>query len=308
MVAEEENTPTASHTDARRTSALAPLPDHRNVNTAWWQELWRRHARITTPLRQRGLECDIEFGLSTYIVRVSLPDDSFLIIGPPQEPSYDRPSGDPQGWIVTREHPDDQTLFEVIYDSAPSADPGAPERPEARHGGSATHLIEAIEKRLIQLGLLPAASPSTASTLASAATPTLRTPKPADVPDNADHTSVYGDALLALTDRLNATESHADAAALLHQVLDPVNGLLERLGEFFEAAGEKAKEAEEDDGFDLSYDLADAAAEIRNLAEVLHVAEDRMRALTPTLPAPRLPSAPARPPSPPPRALPRHTR
>ncbi|WP_405814355.1 hypothetical protein [Streptomyces sp. NBC_01390] len=310
MVAEDKNTPTAAHADARRTSvdasAFAPLPDHCNVDTAWWQELWRRHAHITTPLRQRGLECDIEFGLSAYIVRVSLPDDSYLIIGPPQEPSCDRPPGDPRGWIVTRQHPDDQALFEVIYDSAPSADPGAPERPEARHGGSATPLIEAIDHRLAQLGLLshpvsPAGNPH-----ALPATPTLHAPQAPDVPDTADRAPVYvcGDTMLALTDRLNAAESHADAAALLHQVLDPINGLLERLGEFFEAAGEKAKEAGEDDGFDLSYDLADAAAEIRNLTEVLHVAEDRMRALTPLLPAPRLPSAPARPPSLPLRALP----
>ncbi|GAA3500748.1 hypothetical protein GCM10019016_078550 [Streptomyces prasinosporus] len=287
MVAEDKNTPTASHADARRTSAaasaLAPLPDHRNVDTAWWQELWRRHAHITTPLRQRGLECDIEFGLSAYIVRVSLPDDSYLIIGPPQEPSCDRPPGDPQGWIVTRQHPDEQALFEVIYDSAPSADPRAPERPEARHGGNATPLIEAIDQRLIQLGLLPAPSSSTASALLSAATPTLRPPKTLDVSDNADRTSVYvyGNALLALTDRLNATESHADAAALLHQVLDPTSGLLERLGEFFEAAGEKAKEAEQDDGFDLHYDLEDAAATLRSLGEGLHTAVDRMRALAP---------------------------
>ncbi|WP_405960413.1 hypothetical protein [Streptomyces sp. NBC_00024] len=287
MVAEDKNTPTASHADARRTSvdasAFAPLPDHRNVDTAWWQELWRNHTHITTPLRQRGLECDIEFGLSAYIVRVSLPDGSYLIIGPPQEPSCDRPPGDPQGWIVTRQHPDDQALFEVIYDSAPSADPGAPERPEARHGGNATHLIEAIDQRLIQLGLLPAVASSTASALMSAATPTLRAPKTPDVSDNADRTSVYvhGDALLALADRLNATESHADAAALLHQVLDPTSGLLERLGEFFEAAGEKAKEAEQDDGFDLHYDLEDAAATLRCLGEDLHTAVDRMRALAP---------------------------
>src|SRR5690606_41364010 len=69
--------------------------------------------------------------------------------------SSERPPGDPEGWIATREHPDDQTLFEVIYDSAPSNDPGAPQRPEARHGGSAQPLIEAIDHRLAQLGLLP---------------------------------------------------------------------------------------------------------------------------------------------------------
>lgn len=295
MVADEENTPRT-----RRTASLAPLPDHRNVNTPWWQELRRRHAHITTPLRARGLQCDIEFGLSAYIVRAELPDNSILIISPPQEPPSERPPGDPEGWIATREHPDDQALFEVLYDSAPSDAPDVPQRPEARHGGSAKPLIEALDHRLSQLGLL-------AHPVQPHVHPGQAPPEPSkarDAPAAADRAPsyVYGDAMLALTDRLNGAESHADTAALLHQVLDPVNGLLERLGEFFEAAGEKAKEAEEDDGFDLSYDLADAAAELRNLREALHVAEDRMRALTPLVPTPRLPSTLAR--SLPPRALP----
>ncbi|MER5346773.1 hypothetical protein ABT030_42115 [Streptomyces mirabilis] len=309
MAADEANTSDA------RAAPLAPLPDHDNVNTPWWQELWRRHAHVITPLRARGLQCDIEFGLSAYIVRVPLPDDSYLIISPPQEPSSERPPGDPEGWIATRQHPDDQTLFEVLYDSAPSDDPGTPQRPEARHGGSAQPLIEAIDHRLAQLGLLPHPVLPHESPHVHPAQPTPAT-QARDVPGTPGrgpvYVYVYGDAMLALTDRLNGAESHAEAAALLHQVLDPVNGLLERLGEFFEAAGEKAKEAEEDDGFDLSYDLADAAAEIRNLGEVLHVAEDRMRALTPLAPAPRLLSTPANAPSLPPRALPsappRHTR
>ncbi|MFD4611963.1 hypothetical protein ACFWOT_28610 [Streptomyces sp. NPDC058440] len=308
MAADEENV-----TDAR-VAPIAPLPDHRDVNMPWWQELWRRHAHITTPLRERGLPCDIEFGLSAYIVRVSLPDDSYLIISPPQEPSSERPPGNPEGWIATREHPYDPSLFEVLYDSAPSDTPGAAQRPEARHGGSARPLIEAIDHRLAQLGLLPHPVSPTATTHPLPATPTLHPPKAPVLSETAARASVYvyGDALRALTDRLNGAESHADAAALLHQILEPADGLLAQLGEFFEAAGEKAKEAEEDDGFDLSYDLADAAAEIRSLGEVLHVAEDRMRALTPLVPAARPPSSLASPPSPPPRVLPpaqpRHTR
>ncbi|MFC9131376.1 hypothetical protein ACFT4A_31680 [Streptomyces sp. NPDC057099] len=307
MAADEANT-----TDAR-TAPLAPLPDHRDVNTPWWQELWRRHAHITTPLRARGLECDIEFGLSAYIVRVSLPDDSQLIISPPQEPPSERPPGDPEGWIVTRERSSDRSsLFERIYDSAPPADPGGPEQPEARHGGSAPPLIEAIDHHLAQLGLLPHPIPPRESPHLLPARPT-RPSQARDVPGTPDRgpVYVYGDALRALTDRLNGAESHADAADLLHQILEPTDGLLERLGEFFEAAGEKAKEAEEDDGFDLSYDLAEAAAEIRNLGEVLHVAEDRMRALTPQEPAPRRPASPTRTPLPPPvhpPGTPRHTR
>ncbi|MCZ4101290.1 hypothetical protein G3I60_35580 [Streptomyces sp. SID13666] len=280
------------------------MPDHRNADTAWWQELWRRHTHITTPLRQRGLQCDIEFGLSAYIVRVSLPDDSCLIIGPPQEPPSERPPGDPEGWVVTRQHQDHSELFEVLYDSSPSTDPGVPERPEARHGGSATPVIEAIDQRLAQLGLLPLPDGSdTSLRVPPASQPGAPEPAVDATGDVAGY--VYGDALLALTDRLNGAASHAEAAALLHQVLDPINGLLERLGEFFEAAGEKAKEAEHDDGFDLSYDLADAASEIRNLGEVLHVAEDRMRALSPPPPPPRPSAAPlGTPPLPPPAGRP----
>ncbi|CAL9458427.1 hypothetical protein [Streptomyces sp. enrichment culture] len=282
-------------TDAR-TTLLAPLPDHQDVQTRWWQELWRRHTHITTPLRARGLPCDIEFGLSAYIVRVTLPDDSCLIISPPQDPPSDRRPGDPEGWIATREDPDDETLFEVVYDSLPSEGPGAGPRPEARHGGSAEPLIEAIDHRLTQLGLLPAPAPPHASPHPAPAQPTHRAK---DTTGTPEHGTAYahGDALRDLTDQLNAAESHTDAASLLHQILQPTDGLLAQLGEFFEAAGEKAKEAEEDDGFDLSYDLADAAAEIRHLGEVLHVAEDRMRSLTPLRPAPRAPCAPARAPS-----------
>ncbi|MGW5096372.1 hypothetical protein ACWEQ1_17565 [Streptomyces nodosus] len=298
MTADEANTP-----DARATP-IAPLPDHRDVNMPWWQELWRRHTHITTPLRERGLPCDIEFGLSAYIVRVTLPDDSYLIISPPQEPPSERPPGDPEGWIATREHPDDQSLFEVLYDSAPSDNPGATERPEARHGGSAQPLIEAINHRLAQLDLLPHPVPPHGSPHVHPLQP-MRRPPAREAPGTPDRGPVYayGDALRDLTDRLNGAQSHANAAALLHQILEPTDGLLTQLGEFFEAAGEKAKEAEEDDGFDLSYDLADAAAEIRSLQEVLHVAEDRMRALTPPVPAPQQPSTPARPP-----AQARHTR
>ncbi|KUL53188.1 hypothetical protein [Streptomyces sp. NRRL S-1521] len=284
---------------------LAPLPDHRNVHTPWWQELWRHYEHVITPLRARGLQCDIEFGLSTYNVRVSLPDDSYLVISPPHDPPSERPPGDPEGWIATREHPDDQTLYEVIYDSAPSNDPGAPRRPEARHGGSTQPLIEAIDHRLARLRLLPHPVLPHDSAHVPPAQPSA-SPEARHVPGTPHRGPryVYGDALRDLTDRLNGAESHADAAALLHQILEPTEGLLAQLGEFFEAAGEKAKEAEEDDGFDLSYDLADAAAEIRNLSEALQVAESRMRALTPLAPAPRPPSTPANASPLAPRALP----
>ncbi|MFG2564656.1 hypothetical protein ACGFR6_04360 [Streptomyces sp. NPDC048567] len=324
-----------------RPSPLAPLPDHRLVNTPWWQELWRRHAHITTPLRARGLTCDIEFGLSAYIVRVPLPDNTVLIIGPPQEPATERPPGDPEGWVATREHPIDPSRFEVVYDSSPSDDPSAHQRPEARHGGSAEPLIEAIDHRLAQLGLLPASEPrardladahdpsadlESAETSAEAArdgdlrltnttygsdSTTERTGAQPSTTTATAAATACGDALMDLTDQLNGSDSHVQAAALLRQVLDPDAGVLARLADFFEAAAEKAKEAE-DDAFDLAHDLTDAAVGARNLAEDLKTADARMRTLTSTTPASRPPVSPSRTPSLPPRALPttppRHTR
>ncbi|NEB88986.1 hypothetical protein G3I43_33200 [Streptomyces anulatus] len=340
MATDQENTP-----PAHQAIPLAPLPDHRNVNTSWWQELWRRHAHITTPLRARGLTCDIEFGLSAYIVRVPLPDDSYLIIGPPQEPVSDRPPGNPEGWIATREHPIDQSVFEVLYDSSPPDDPGAPQRSEARHGGSAEPLIAAVDHRLAQLGLLP--SPELHTLVATQDVTVSFTPQARDTATAheriADLESTYAatdtaldggtrlthitygsvhdaditagkntttvptacsDALLELTDQINGSTSHIQAAALLRQVLDPEEGVLARLADSLEAAADKAKEAEEDDGFDLSHDLAEAAAEVRSLGENLQTAEARMGTLTSLASGPRPPLSPSRTPSLPPRPLP----
>lgn len=111
-----------------------------------------QYSHLTTPLRQRGLSCTVEYGLSDYIVRAELPNGSALIISPPQEPPTNHPPGYPENWLVTRGHPDDSTLHEVIYDSEP-------EGPHARHGGSIPRLLAAIDTRLDQLGLPPQPEP-----------------------------------------------------------------------------------------------------------------------------------------------------
>ncbi|MFF2189686.1 hypothetical protein [Streptomyces sp. NPDC058155] len=98
--------------------------------------------------------------------------------------------------------------------------------------------------------------------------------------------SEHGRHLLALTDRLNGTETYDQAADLVEEILDPVDGALERLADFFEAAGEKAKESDADDGFDLAQDFEEAAVDIRRLNEDLHLAVDRMRTLTKPPPEP----------------------
>ncbi|WP_240677803.1 hypothetical protein [Actinacidiphila soli] len=118
------------------------------IQAAGTSEPEHRYSHLTAPLRQRGLACTVEYGLSDYIVHAELPDGSALIISPPQEPATDHPPGYPESWLVTRGHPNDSTLHEVIYDSEPDG-------PHARHGGSVPRLLAAIDARLDQLGLPP---------------------------------------------------------------------------------------------------------------------------------------------------------
>lgn len=106
------------------------------------------YAHLTAPLRQRGLVCTVEYGLSDYIVHAELPDGSALIISPPQELTTDHPPGYPESWLVTREHPYDLTVPEVLYNSEPAG-------PHARNRGSTAALLAAIDARLDQLGLPP---------------------------------------------------------------------------------------------------------------------------------------------------------
>ncbi|WP_433549128.1 hypothetical protein ACQPZG_31750 [Streptomyces sp. CA-294286] len=127
--------------------------------------------------------------------------------------------------------------------------------------------------------------------------PLLGTTTPSDP---AGH-YLLGRQLLALIDHLGNANSSGEAAALLDHVLEPTDGLLARVAEFFEATGEKAKESDHDDGFDLCADFEDAALDIRDCLGNLSDAVERMHALGHGLqPAARIP--PASVPAPPPPA------
>ncbi|MDQ8704113.1 hypothetical protein RCO28_16690 [Streptomyces sp. LHD-70] len=106
-----------------------------------------RYGYLTAPLRQRGLECTVEYGLSDHIVNAELPDGSSLIISPPQEPSSDH-AGAPESWMVTRHRSAEPAVYEVIYDSEPDG-------PHARHGGNVPNLLTAVDARLDRLGVPP---------------------------------------------------------------------------------------------------------------------------------------------------------
>ncbi|MEU4658765.1 hypothetical protein AB0G32_33345 [Streptomyces sp. NPDC023723] len=113
------------------------------VNHASGQD--RRYGHLTARLRQRGLECTVEYGLSDYIVHAELPDGSSLIISPPQELPSEHPDS-PESWTVTRHRSAEPAVHEVIYDSDPDG-------PHAQYGGSVPHLLAAIDARLDRLGV-----------------------------------------------------------------------------------------------------------------------------------------------------------
>ncbi|MFC8010386.1 hypothetical protein [Streptomyces cinereoruber] len=102
---------------------------------------------LTGPLRQRGLEVTVEYGLSDYIVDVTLPDGSSVIISPPQEPPSENREF-PESWTAIRHREAAPAMYEVIYDSEPDG-------PDARHGGSVSSLLAAVDARLDQLGVPP---------------------------------------------------------------------------------------------------------------------------------------------------------
>ncbi|WP_236241505.1 hypothetical protein [Streptomyces sp. CC228A] len=102
---------------------------------------------------------------------------------------------------------------------------------------------------------------------------------PLTTPSDPQGKHVHGHQVLRLTDELNGAETYETAAGLTEHVLDPHDGVLVRLSEFFEAAAEQAKASETEAGWDLSYDFAEAAATLTDLGEDLHDAADQLRAL-----------------------------
>ncbi|MFI9210226.1 hypothetical protein ACIGW7_19075 [Streptomyces sp. NPDC053253] len=125
-------------------------------------------------------------------------------------------------------------------------------------------------------------------------------PDSADLPDGR---FPYGNLLHTLSAAVSASADTRETAAVLHQLVDGGNGLLTRLAELFDAAADRARAYDRDDGDDdafyLAKDLADAAVRVRRLGEDLHVAPERMAALSPLPPSHRHPpAAPPRPPVP----------
>ncbi|MFI9787358.1 hypothetical protein ACIHEI_28215 [Kitasatospora sp. NPDC051984] len=111
-------------------------------------QISRRYPHITGPLEHRGLECVEDFGLSGYILHVLLPNGGYLTISPPQGNGEiaDAIPGFPNSWHVTRDHPDANDQFEVIYSSEPGG-------PHEHNRGSVPAMLAAVYQCLEQMGV-----------------------------------------------------------------------------------------------------------------------------------------------------------
>lgn len=92
---------------------------------------------------------------------------------------------------------------------------------------------------------------------------------------------VVGHSVLTLVDQLNGATAYETAADIVNEVLDPDDGVLERLGDFFEAAAVQSNAADTEAGWELAHCFEDAAATVRDLGTDLHGTADRMRDLGP---------------------------
>ncbi|MGW1279306.1 hypothetical protein ACWD4V_20485 [Streptomyces tsukubensis] len=98
---------------------------------------------------------------------------------------------------------------------------------------------------------------------------------------------VYGQQILRLTDQLNGARSPVEAAEYAEHVLEPDDGVLVRLSEFFEAAVDQAKESGTDEGWEVAYRFEEAAATLITLGEELEDVVEELRGLGP-VPSPGL--------------------
>ncbi|MEU2082345.1 hypothetical protein ABZ569_10725 [Streptomyces albus] len=126
-------------------AGLAPLPDTNKIRDALWQHQWKRFGHLTTPLRARGLVCDVELG-ELWLVRAQLPDKTHLLISGPADGGPGQDAAHPPGWLVTHRADDNGTLYGVPYDSCPEA-------PHAAYGPRIEPMLDRIDAYCRELGI-----------------------------------------------------------------------------------------------------------------------------------------------------------
>ncbi|MZD08304.1 hypothetical protein GTW43_24950 [Streptomyces sp. SID5785] len=109
---------------------------------------------------------------------------------------------------------------------------------------------------------------------------------PVTTPSDPQDQRTYGHQILSLIDQLNEAGTYSAAAEVTEHVLDPQDGVLIRLGEFFDHAAEQADAVPSTDAAHVAMRLESAAEKIRSLGDYLDGVGDDLRDLGPTPPSP----------------------
>lgn len=104
---------------------------------------------------------------------------------------------------------------------------------------------------------------------------------PVTTPTDPRGTRVFGHAVLELTDQITGSDTSEAAAQAVEHVLDPADGVLVRLQEFFEVAAEQANAGETEAGWVLEDRFTAAAEQLHQLGEDLSGGAVTLRALAP---------------------------
>ncbi|MFG3253313.1 hypothetical protein [Streptomyces sp. NPDC048172] len=150
-------------------------------------------------------------------------------------------------------------------------------RPDQQPGPARYHLPRAIPEEARRWGASLATRLLAQEGYAVALDPTLQDARLQ--PDAPQDNYAAGRHVRDLTVRMNGAHTYARAKHHTDQVLHPDFGVLARLGEFFEAAAEQARDSETDEGWELHSRFMEAADTLTGLRDELDDASEELRSL-----------------------------
>ncbi|KAB1989820.1 hypothetical protein [Streptomyces triticiradicis] len=128
------------------TAQMAPMPVHGNTDDPLWLKLWNAYELVITALRRIPLVADVEISGGMFGITAQLSDGSHLWISSVEELPLD-PS-EVQGWHVRRNHQDNPTVDELVYNSTEDGE-------HSQHGNYVVPLVQAITSFVTERRLVP---------------------------------------------------------------------------------------------------------------------------------------------------------
>ncbi|MEU2593063.1 hypothetical protein ABZ649_04750 [Streptomyces albidoflavus] len=121
---------------------LAPMPNHNRTRDPYWLHYWVTYRDLITPLRYLGLATDIELVGGEANIVADLPDGSHILIA--SEFSLPEDRLDVAGWMAKRQHIDNPTVDQLLYDSTEGG-------PEEAHENALQPLLSRLVGRMLTL-------------------------------------------------------------------------------------------------------------------------------------------------------------